>query len=260
MDDYNRQATDTRFGAIGQAGQEQQRMMDMARARGEFENAAQQQNYTQLGGRASFYNQAQEADYGQAAGRAQFANTGLAQQLAQKQAGFNAANTARSQYMGEQYAQRNQPINEISALMSGTQVQNPNFVNTGNYTIPTTDVSGIINKNFDQQMDIYKQKSANSNALMGGLFGMAGGAMKMSDERTKENIAPLGTVFSANQRGEADELPIYAYSYKDDPEERRHVGPMAQDVEKIDPSAVETHDGVKHIRTRKVIGDILRVA
>ena len=35
MDDYNRQANDARFAAIGQAGQEQQRMMDMA-AKGGF--------------------------------------------------------------------------------------------------------------------------------------------------------------------------------------------------------------------------------
>ena len=35
---------------------------------------------------------------------------------------------------------------------------------------------------------------------------------------------------------------------------------MAQDVEKIDPGAVTEIGGVKHIKTRKVLGDILRVA
>ena len=59
MDDYNRQATDTRFGAIGQAGQEQQRMMDMAAQRAGFQNAAQQQQYTQILGAGSFANAAQ---------------------------------------------------------------------------------------------------------------------------------------------------------------------------------------------------------
>ena len=43
MDDYNRQANDARFAAVGQAGQEQQRMMDMAAQRAGFQNAAQQQ-------------------------------------------------------------------------------------------------------------------------------------------------------------------------------------------------------------------------
>ena len=50
MDDYNRQATDTRFGAISEAGQEQQRMMDMAAQRAGFENAAQAQGYQQKSG------------------------------------------------------------------------------------------------------------------------------------------------------------------------------------------------------------------
>ena len=35
---------------------------------------------------------------------------------------------------------------------------------------------------------------------------------------------------------------------------------MAQDVEKIDPDAVTTKKGIKHIYPRKIIGDILKVA
>src|SRR6185503_3638181 len=85
MDDYNRQATDTRFGAISQAGQEQQRMMDMAAQRAGFQNSAQQQQYDQLMGRCSFANQAQAQQFGQNAQAAGFYNTGLAQQLAQQQ-------------------------------------------------------------------------------------------------------------------------------------------------------------------------------
>src|SRR6185312_3414864 len=43
---------------------------------------------------------------------------------------------------------RNQPINEITALMSGSQVSNPTFGATPQTTIPTTDTAGIINTNF----------------------------------------------------------------------------------------------------------------
>ena len=130
MDDYNRQATDTRFGAISQAGQEQQRMNQMAQQQGQFQNAAQQQIYDQLMGRGSFANAAQGQQNAQNAALAGFGNAGLAQQLAQQQSGFNAQNAARNQYLQEQYAQRNQPLNEISALMSGSQVQNPNWLNS----------------------------------------------------------------------------------------------------------------------------------
>jgi hypothetical protein len=279
MDDYNRQANDARFGAVSQAGSEQQRMMDMAAQRAGFQNAAQQQAYNQAQGRGTFANEAQQRDFEQSnaegqfwnaaqrdrftqeAARGEFANAGLAQQMAQGQAGFNAQNMARNQYMNEQYAMRNQPINEISSLLSGSQINNPNFVNTPNNQIPTTDVAGLINTRFSQDMDVYKQESQNSNALMGGIFGMLGGMMKMSDERTKENITPMATVFAAGDDGDRKELPIYEYSYKADPSSARHVGPMAQDVEKINPRAVaKDRRGIRHINTGMVMGSILKAA
>jgi len=259
MDDYNRQATDTRLGVTAAGGAEQQRMMDMAAQRAGFQNAAQQQAYTQAQGRGQFFNQAQINDFTQAAARGEFANAGLAQQMAQAQTAFNAQNMSRNQYMNEQYALRNQPINEISSLLSGSQISNPNFVNTPNNQIPTTDVAGLINTRFSQDMDVYKQESANQNALMGGIFGMLGGMMKMSDERMKDNVVPIASVFATDPKGEREELPVYEYSYKHDPQKQRHVGPMAQDVEKIDKRAVKTRGGIKYIDQAK-LGSILKVA
>ena len=272
MDDYNRQANDLRLGVTQTAGAEQQRMMDMAAQRAGFENSAQQQQYQQLLASGTFSNQAQKDLFQQQAARGEFQNAGLAQQLAQQQTAFNAQNMARNQYMSEQYALRNQPINEISALISGSQINNPNFVNTPNNQIPTTDVAGLINNRFSQDMDIYKQESANQNALMGGIFGLAGGLLKggmgmMSDEREKENISKIGNVLATNPdkeigetREEPKELPIYEYSYKHDPASTRHVGPMAQDVEKIDKRAVFERKGVKYIKPDRVMGSILKVA
>ena len=82
----------------------------------------------------------------------------------------------------------------------------------------------------------------------------------MSDEREKKNIDRIGTVFAYNEDAERKRLPIYEYEYKKDPIGARHTGPMAQDVEKIDRSAVKTIGGVKHIDTGKVMGSILRAA
>jgi hypothetical protein len=278
MDDYNRQANDLRLGVTAAGGQEQQRMMDMAAQRAGFQNAAQQQDFTQKYGRAQFANEAQKQQFQetlsagqfaneaqrnkftQEAARGEFANAGLAQQVAQKQSEFNAKNMARNQYMSEQYALRNQPINEISALLSGSQINNPNFVNTPNNQIPTTDVAGLINTRFSQDMDIYKQESANYNAMMGGLMGMAGGMMKMSDRARKDDIHKIATVFSASDDGGSKKLPIYSYTYKDDPDNTPQIGPMAQDVEKIDRGAVQTHRGTKYIDEQRVMGNILRAA
>jgi hypothetical protein len=267
MDDYNRQANDLRLGVTAAGGQEQQRMMDMAAQRAGFENVAQQQEYQQLLSSGTFANAAQRDTFQQQAARGEFGNAGLAQQLAQQQTEFNARNMARNQYMNEQYALRNQPINEISSLLSGSQINNPNFVNTPNNQIPTTDVAGLINTRFSQDMDVYKQESANYNAQMGGMYGLMGGLLKggmgmmmMSDEREKENIVPMATVFAAGDDGRREELPIYEYSYKRDPANERHVGPMAQDVEKIDKRAVKTIAGRKHIDTSRVMGSILKAA
>ena len=56
-----------------------------------------------------------------------------------------------------------------------------------------------------------------------------------SDRNVKENIDRIGTIFAATPEGERKEMPIHQYSYKDDPDGTLHVGPMAQDVEKLSP-------------------------
>jgi hypothetical protein len=270
MDDYNRQANDLRLGVTAAGGAEQQRLNQMDAQLAAFKNTAQQQAYQQAQGRASFSNEAQQQGFNQAAGRASFENQGLAQELAKEQSAFNAAQAGRSSWMNEQYAQRNQPINEITSLLSGSQVTNPNFINAPSSQIPTTDVAGLVNKSFDQQFGNYQQGSKNINELLGGMMGMVGNIYK-SDERTKKDIRKIGTVFAFDRNaeqpemasviGEKKELPIYEYSYKGDASNARHTGPMAQDVEQLDRGAVR-HDkrGVKYVDGTRVMGNILRAA
>jgi len=161
--------------------------------------------------------------------------------------------------MQEQYQQRQQPLNEITAMMTGSQVANPNWLNTPSSQIATTDFAGIMNQNFAQQSQNYQTAQSGWNAAMGGLLGLGAGAIR-SDERVKKDIVPMGTVFAATPEGERKELPISEWSYKDDPSSTRHVGPMAQDVERIDPKAVKKIGGVRHIDPRRVMGGIMRAA
>jgi hypothetical protein len=323
MDDFNRQSNDARLAITAQGGQEQQRMADMAAQRAGFQNAAQQQEYTQARGRGEFYNtaeqqafgeaqargtfanQAQQSLYEQLLNRAQFANQAGAQQFqqnlnygnfrnatvqqawqqaalrnaaanqaaaqnfSQAQSAVAAQNAARAQYLQEQYALRNQPINEISALLSGSQVQQPTFMQTPQQQIPTTDYAALINQNFQQQFQNYQQQNQNTNQLLGGVLGAAGsigaGLAFRSDRRAKENIHRIGTVFAAEpqpvQEPEKKKLPVYEYSYKDDPASTRHIGPMAQDMEKIDPGAVgKDRKGMRYIDAGRMMGSILRAA
>ena len=140
--------------------------------------------------------------------------------------------------------------------MSGSQVQQPSFLkNTPTSTIANTDYAGIMNTNFNQNFQNYQQSSQNFNQLMGGIFGAMAG-MTRSDRRVKNVGSKLGTVLAAGPDGEKP-LPVYEYSYKDDPAATRHIGPMAQDVEKIDKRAVKTRAGTKYIDMTRM-GSILR--
>lgn len=86
--------------------------------------------------------------------------------LRQQQA--NAENNyllnARNQAVSEIEKQYYSPVNTISALMSGSQVQ-PNYVSTPQTGVSGTDVAGIYN-------NAYQQKMAGYQSQMGGLLGL----------------------------------------------------------------------------------------
>jgi hypothetical protein len=141
--------------------------------------------------------------------------------------------TGRSQAFGESIAQRNQPINEITALMSGSQVSNPAQMSgaTPQASVGGVDYTGLVNQQ-------YQGKLASHNAMMGGLFGLAGAAVPfLSDERAKKDITRVGTLDNG--------LPVYLYRYKSGG--GVHIGLMAQDVEKVRPEAVTEIEGMKAV-------------
>lgn len=85
--------------------------------------------------------------------------------------------TGRGQAVQEALTERNQPINEITALLSGSQVSQPNFVNTSQPQIPTTDYAGLVNENYNQRLGIAQAENAYNQNLFGGLFGLASGGL-----------------------------------------------------------------------------------
>lgn len=85
--------------------------------------------------------------------------------------------TGRGQAVQEAFAERNQPINEITALLSGSQVSQPNFVNANMPQVATTDNAGLINANYQQKLAGWQQQQQQQQALMGGLFGLGSAAI-----------------------------------------------------------------------------------
>jgi len=74
-------------------------------------------------------------------------------------------------------AARSAPINEISALLSGSQINAPNFAINQQSQIPTTDYAGLVNANYQQRQQNYQSQLAGRNSILGGLFGVGAAAV-----------------------------------------------------------------------------------
>jgi len=162
---------------------------------------------------------------GSAAWQAEMQNFGQNKNDAYNQLALNG----RGQALSEAIATRNQPINEISALLSGSQVQTPNFGINSPSKMATTDVAGLVNNNYSQRLGIYNQQQARQQQLMGGLFGLGSSMIMASDRRLKKDISLIGN----------NGLNIYQYRYKwEESNAPLRTGYMAQEVAKKFPEAV----------------------
>ncbi len=158
----------------------------------------------------------------------------------------NARNDSITQ--GDQYGQqqlqqllaiRNQPLDELNALRSGSQVQTPSFQSAGTVSAPASNLSGDIYNSYQGQLDRASSANAGSNAFMGGLFqlggsalssGMFNGLFSASDRRVKKDVERIGT-----RHG----LPLYRFRYVwEDAANDPHVGHMADEVRARVPDAV----------------------
>jgi hypothetical protein len=201
----------------------------------QFGNAAQQQGYA---------NQQQQ----------QAANNALQQQMFGNQlTNANLGNAAQQQQFNQALTQYNMPLNTLSALRTGAQVQNPTFVNAPQQaTTAGADILGATQAGYNAQMGNFNAQQAAQSNLNSGLMGLGGtlGAAALmapaSDIRMKENIEHIGWLPNG--------LPVYTYEYKpefrDDPfaGHGKHIGVMAQEVEQVMPEAVITReDGYKMV-------------
>jgi len=136
--------------------------------------------------------------------------------LAGRQQGYNEllaggqfGNDAKTGMFGMDLAARSQPINEISSLMSGSQVNQPNYIPTPQPGVAGVDYAGLVQNQYEQQQQRRQNIMSGLFGLGGSLFGAAGqaggfGAL-FSDERLKENVRRVGQTDSG--------IPIYTYNY-----------------------------------------------
>ena len=185
----------------------------------------------------------------------QFSNAANQQMFANNVTNANLGNAAQQQQYNQAMTNYNMPLNTLSALRSGAQVQNPTFQNVPQQaTTSGADVLGATTAAGNYNLGTYNaQQAANSN-LTGGLLGLGGtlgAASILSDIRTKENIEPIGVANNG--------LIIYKFEYKPEFKDLElaghgvHYGFMAQEVEQVYPHAVYTlNDGYKVIDYGKI--------
>jgi len=92
--------------------------------------------------------------------------------------GANLANMANQQAYNQALTQYNIPLNTLSALRSGSQVQNPSFVNSAQQaTTAGPDLLGAAGMQYNAQMGDFNARQAAQSNLNQGLFGLAGAGL-----------------------------------------------------------------------------------
>ena len=120
-------------------------------------NAAMGQNYGQAGHSAGMYNQAAAQQYNQNLGAAQFRNQ------------------AQQQRLQQNIAMRNQPLNEIMGLLSGSQIQTPQFQNyVGGGNIEAAPVAQAATNQGNYNTAAYNAKMQALGGLYQGIGNIAG--------------------------------------------------------------------------------------
>jgi hypothetical protein len=195
-------------------------------------NAAIGQNYQQGMGTQAAQNQALAQNQGIAAQQQQLANAAQLQQYNENLGGAQFSNNAATQELQKQLALRNQPLNEITGLMSGSQLQMPQFQGYNPTNIAPAPVFAGAQAQGAADMQRYGIQQSGANAQTSGLYSLAGAAAPFvfpSDRKLKSNIERIGT----------HKLGIGVYEY--DILGERQQGVMADEVEKVMPEAVLMH-------------------
>lgn len=165
----------------------------------------------------------------------------------------NATGQEQAQF-GMDTAAYTLPLNELSALQSGSQVQQPSFAAPQPVSVAPTNTAANTYASYNGQVANANSQQASQNQLMQSLFGLGGQiggayagstagsaaltALFASDIRLKTNIRRIG----ATPGG----IPVYEFFYKSGGP--KQTGVMAHEVEKVIPEAViKDPDGFKMV-------------
>ena len=148
-----------------------------AQAHGQFGNEAQQSQFNAALQNAGMGNTALQQDYQNQLAAQTAQNAAAAQNFNQQLGMAQFGNTAQQQSLDQQLQLRNQPLNQITGLMSGSQIQMPQFQGYQGANIAAAPIYQGVQDTFQGQMDQYGIRQAAKNNLTSGLMGLGGSAM-----------------------------------------------------------------------------------
>ena len=118
----------------------------------------------------------------------------------------DAYNQLMLQGRGQAPSEVNTPINQITALLSGSQVSNPQVAMSSPSQMPTVDYAGLVSNNYNQQLNAYNQQQAQRGSMLGGLFDAGASLGSASIMRARHWRARPAV---ALQRGGSDEFYLW---------------------------------------------------
>jgi hypothetical protein len=137
---------------------------------------------------------------------------------------------------------RNQNVNEISALLTGNAaLQTPNAPGMQSYNLQAPDMVGLHNQQYQGQMNAYNAQLQNQSSMWGGIGNMAmtgvklaaapatGGASMAMGKSSKTYKHKDGE--PPEMLARVEQLPVRTWVYRPeiDPRQEVHIGPYAED-------------------------------
>lgn len=219
---------------------------EMQRVRQDQNDARQQAQYQATIGSGAEAQRMQGMDLASGGFSNQAAQQALQQQLAigsqgfnQNMAGANYQNQLRQQQIAEQMQRRGFSLNEINAILTGQQVGMPGMPSFNTAQRSEAAQYNQAAQNAGQYaLDAFSAQQAGINSALQGAGGMA---MMFSDRRLKTDIVLVSKEWGVHK------LPLYEFRYIDEPENVRHYGFMADEIERVVPEAVSEFCGLKMV-------------
>jgi len=184
----------------------------------------------------------QQPGYGTGLAQGQRAIEGSAAARGMQLSGMNLQDLSQ---FGQNYyqQQRSQALNELGSLAG---MGMPALQGT---TQAMGEIASLPMQQEQMRLAAQQGQAASTAGALGGIGSLLGGLALLSDERTKQDIKPIGKVQG---------VQLYSFTYRpgfEDNGQSIHVGVIAQEVQKTHPEAIITGpDGYLRVNYNKLFG------